>query len=427
MANVVAVVAARPRAGARRKTRMQKLEIEFTRRVGLTRTGLALLVIAFVFWGLGRFVAGTPAYLMAYGLGVVVIGSFLFSRRPLPLQGTRSALRPRFAEGETIDIDLLLTADRRLATFILEERVPEELGEAAQVPVATLAKGDSVDHSYQLTCARRGVYSVGPLVAKWGDPFGLTQRELVLAEPFEVLVHPSTELVSDRPLTRLFEDPPIRPPVSKPWPHGMEFYGMHEYAPGDDIRRIVWRAYARTGRLLVREAEQGITDKVTIVLDQSLAAHSPGPVSESFEAAVKAAASLGVRHLRDGYSVTLEGGQRRLVGPLRGGPARMRFLDELARAQVLECSISDPITRLLATPGNDAHVVVITPHMTSEEVARLALLVRRGISVLVAVLVFDDEAEDTVNRAAGLGCQVIEIRPGANLSRAFRLEVGAGR
>jgi len=47
--------------------------------------------------------------------------------------------------------------------------------------------------------------------------------------------------------------------VSKPWPSGLEFYAS-EYVPGDDLRGIVWRASARTGKVMVREAEQGITD-----------------------------------------------------------------------------------------------------------------------------------------------------------------------
>jgi uncharacterized protein (DUF58 family) len=219
----------------------------------------------------------------------------------------------------------------------------------------------------------------------------------------------------------------MRPPFSKPWPHGLEFYGMREYTPGDDIRRVVWRAYARTGRLLVREAEQGITDKVTIVLDQHSSAHTGGETSESFELGVRAAASLGVAHLKEGYSVTLEGNDATLVGPLRGGQSQIHFLDTLARAQRTSSRITPAITRLLSATTRDVHVVIITPHMDASEVARLALLVQRGISVLVAVLVFDDDADDTVNAVAGVGCQVIELRPDAPLSRAFRLEVGAGR
>src|SRR3954451_22956132 len=305
---------------------------EITRATGLTSTGLILVGSFAGCWVLARVVAGKPLYLFSYLLLTMVVLAFIAGRRPLPVEGKRSDGRPRLREGETMTMEVGLTASRRLSTFVLEEHVPPALGDTARVSVASLEGGESVNHSYQLTCRRRGVYQLGPLVAKWGDPFGLTQREAVLAEPFEMLVHPGGEYVQDRPLTRQFEDPPIRPPVSKPWPDGLEFYGMHQYAPGDDIRRVVWRAFARTGQLLVREAEQGITDKITIILDLDRRHHSKGDVSDSLEAGVKAAAALGVRHLREGYAVTLEGNSRRHLGPVRGGNSHMLLLDALARA-----------------------------------------------------------------------------------------------
>src|SRR5260221_8395497 len=104
---------------------------------------------------------------------------------------------------------------------------------------------------------------------------------------------------------------------------------MRQYSPGDGVRRGVGRAYGRSGQLMVREAEQGITDKVTILLDQDVTYHSRGEVSGSFEAAVKVAASVGVRNLRDGFSVVLEGSQDRLVAPLRGPTAQVPMLDAL--------------------------------------------------------------------------------------------------
>jgi uncharacterized protein (DUF58 family) len=352
--------------------------------------------------------------------------SFLWGRRPLNLEGARSDARPRFAEGETIDMEVGLRAGRRVSTFILEEQVPDGLGNTPRVAVPAIAGGQEVTHAYQLSCSRRGVYQLGPLVVKWGDPFGLTQRQAVLAEPTEMLVHPAVEFVQDRPLTRLFEDPPIRPPVSKPWPQGLEFYGMRPYTPGDDIRRVVWRAYARTGQLLVRESEQGITDKITIVLDQDAGFHSPGDVSQSFELAVKAAASLGVRHLREGYQITLEGNAGRLLPPVRGGNAQMRYLDSLARAGLERMSVVEPIMRLVSDPSRDAHVVLITPRLHREAAARLNFLLQRGSSVLVAAVVWDDESESTLGAAASLGCQVVELRPNVPLSVAFRRETGAG-
>ena len=62
---------------------------------------------------------------------------------------------------------------------------------------------------------------------------------------------------------------------------------MREYVRGDDLRRIVWRATARTGRVMVREAEQGITDHITVILDTDRASHSHDAedLSESFEMA----------------------------------------------------------------------------------------------------------------------------------------------
>jgi uncharacterized protein (DUF58 family) len=407
--------------------RFTRVLAQVTAKTGITTTGFIVLAIAVVAWTTARTVGGKPLYLGAYLLITIFVAAMLWGRRPLPLQGHRSDARPRLAEGETVSMDISLTASRRISTFILEEDVPELLGEPARVPVAAVEAGESIGHQYTVTLHHRGVYKLGPLRAKWGDPLGFTQRELVLQEPFEVLVHPSVEAVQDRPLTRLFEDPPIRPPVSKPWPHGLEFYGMKQYMPGDDLRRINWRAFARTGRLLVRESEQGITDKITIVLDQNRRFHTSGLVSESFEAGVRAAASLGVKHLREGYAVTLEGNARREAGPLRGGNSQMVFLDALARFELGDETLVEPIMRLVSNPSRDTHTVIITPHLDTDSASRLKLLIDRGASVLVAALLWDEDATDTLGIAASLGCQVVEIRPNAPLAVSFNREVGAGR
>ena len=413
-----------------RANRLTRAREAFTDKTGITATGALLAGLAVVAWVIARLVGGRPLYLFAYGMAGVGIACWLSGRRPLPIEGARSDARPRLAEGESVSMDITLTAKRRLSTFILEEQMPASLGRPARVPIASAQAGETVGHSYRFAAIRRGRYKLGPLVAKWGDPLGFTQRQVTLVEPYEVLVHPSVELVQDRPLTRLFEDPPIRPPVSKPWPQGLEFYGMREYAPGDDIRRVVWRAFGRTGKLLVRESEQGITDKITIVLDQNKRSHTKTPgadISESFEAAVKAAASLGVRHLREGYAVTLEGNMQRIVPILRGGNSQMLLLDELAKIELVDAPLTDAIMRLVANPSRDNHVVIITPRLEADSTGRLKLLLDRGASVLVAVLVWDDAAEATVAQAASLGCQVVEIRPNTSLNVAFHREVGAGR
>ncbi len=397
-----------------------------TRTTGVTSAGLVLLGVAVVFWAVGFLVGGRPLFLVAYGAVAVLAVAWLIGRRPLPLTGERVELRPRVREGDEVEVSVTLAAERRISTVILEEQVPALLGDHAQLPIATIEAGETVEHSYSVTCWRRGSYKLGPLVARWGDPFGLTERELKLADEFEILVHPSSEPVEDHPLTRLWEDPPFRPPISRPWPHGMEFYGMRAYQPGDDLRRVVWRAYARTGELLVRESEQGITDKLVLIIDQDRRNHTQGVVSESFEALCRAAASVGVQHLREGYSVTLEGSEARLTDPLRGASSQLRLLDELARAEPVKKSLSETFDRVLLTIPSDAHVVVVTPLLDKAAAARLRLLVNRGMSVVVVALMWLDEAVDTLGSAATLGVRVVEIGPHTNFTLAFRREVVAG-
>jgi uncharacterized protein (DUF58 family) len=408
--------------------RLRARALELRRRLGITTSGQVAIVGAVALWVMARMVAGVAMYLFAYGAVLLVIVSYLIAPRRLRLQGERAGLFPRAYEGQRLEVEVRLTARRRVSTFVLEERVPERLGLPVRVPVAKLAAGAEVSHHYGLRCTRRGVYQVGPLVAVAGDPLGLSQRETVVAEPFELLVHPRVELVSDRPLTRQFEDPPIRPPFSKPWPSGLEFYGMREYVPGDDLRRIVWRASARTGKIMVREAEQGITDQIALILDTDRGRHSRDGegYSESFETGVRVAASLGVRHLREGYEVRCETNGGPLTRPLRGAGSQLLLLDALARLELSREPLTAAVRRLLSSTQRSAHHILITPHLGQTEAAQLKLLLDRGVSVLVVALLWDEGDADTMGRAAALGCQVAGVHPGQDLATALYSDIGAG-
>jgi uncharacterized protein (DUF58 family) len=398
------------------------------RRTGLTRLGVVAFLGFVLIWLAARVVAGTAMYLFAYGALLLVVVSYLLAPRKLKLQGERTGLFPRATEGDRLEVDVTLTAQRRVTTFMLEERVPERLGRSVRVPITKLSSGEAVAHHYSLRCTRRGVYEVGPLVAVASDPLGLSQQETVVADKFELLVHPRIEFVSDRPLTRQYEDPPIRPPVSKPWPSGMEFYGMREYNPGDDLRRIVWRASARTGKIMVREAEQGITDHITVMVDTDRGAHSRDGegLSESFETGVRAAASLAVRHLREGYEVRVETNAGPLTRRLRGPTSQLSALDSFARLEMSREPLQKMIMRMLTDSKRDAHNVLVTPKLGTTEAAQLKLLLNKGVSILVVALLWDDEHADTPGIAAALGCQVVAVHPGQDLASALFQDIGAG-
>jgi uncharacterized protein (DUF58 family) len=396
-------------------------------RLGLSGSGLAVVGFAVLGWIVARALGGRALFLLAYCSLLLVGTAWWIARRRRPVSAARSQLPLRVREGQTVLAEVTLRARRRVTSFIVEERLDDALGAPVRIAVGTLAPDRDVHHQYSIRPRRRGVYHVGPLEAEWTDPFGLARSRQPLLPRTEIIVHPSTEAVIDRPTARKWEDPPVRPPVSRAWPAGFDFYGMRDYVLGDDLRRVVWRASARTGRLLVREFEQGITDRIVAVLDTDRSWHRPGEVSDTFEAAVRCAASLGVQHLQGGFSVGLETNGKRLAIDLRGPRARIPLLDELARVQLESTPLRDTIDRLLRVRGSVAHHLVITPHLDADTAGRLRLLVERGGSVLVVAVVWEESDALTVRRAVEAGAQVVEVRPGATaLGTMFLRAVGAG-
>ncbi|MCA1840285.1 MAG: DUF58 domain-containing protein [Actinomycetota bacterium] len=396
------------------------------RRTGITPSGLAFLAIDLVGWIAARLIGSKVLFLMVYGAATLFVVLFIVGKRKPAITARRSQLPSRVREGQTVAVEIEFTSTRRTGSIVFEEELSPLLGNKVRVLVPSLTANGSIKHSYAFTPRLRGWLDVGPMTAIWSDPFGLTRSRLVLKEPEKVIVHPTTQRVHDRVLSREWEDPPIRPPISKPWPTGFEFYGMRDYVPGDDPRRIVWRAVARTGRYLVREAEQGITDRVTLIIDNDARWHTKGDPSDTFETAVRAAASLGVRHLKDGFAVTLETSAGRIAEGLRGSRKQMTFLDEMSKLKRSNKPLSEAIQRVLVDPRRDSHNVLVSPHLDERTAGMLKLLMDRGGSILFVHLLTDESDPASLNRAGALGCQLVELQADAPIDAAFSRTVGAG-
>jgi uncharacterized protein (DUF58 family) len=389
------------------------------RKLGLTTVGLGVAGVTLMLWLGGRAVKSRGLILAAYGLAVMLLAAWILGRRNLSVSTDRSEIPSRVRARKPVDVRITLTAKRRLSGIIVEEQLDEHLGTPMRVAVPVLPAGQSVAHEYGFSPAMRGIYKVGPLFAEWSDPFGLTRRRQQIAPAVDIIVHPNTERVVDRITSREWEDPPIRPPISKPWPTGFEFYGMREYMEGDDPRRIVWRAVAQYGKYLVREAEQGITDRVNIYLDSDASTHSPGQDSETFELAVSVAACLSAKHLNDGFSVSLDVNSERLANAFRGQPKLIPMLDKLAALKRENVELTKALDRLFGDPRRSSHNIIITPHLSQQAAARLRLLRERGSSLLLVLVVGDDTDPLALHRAGGIGCNVVEVQPNMPLQTLF--------
>jgi uncharacterized protein (DUF58 family) len=116
----------------------------------------------------------------------------------------------------------------------------------------------------------------------------------------------------------------------------MEFADYRRYSPGDDFRRIDWRAYARLERLFLRvfEAEENIP--VTILIDCSDSMYHGTPAKS--ELAIALTAALAYVALKSEDSVTVGALTDRLVSCRRAGSGKHaiwtvgEFLERLPRA-----------------------------------------------------------------------------------------------
>ena len=83
----------------------------------------------------------------------------------------------------------------------------------------------------------------------------------------------------------------------------MEFADYRRYAPGDDFRRIDWRAFARLERLFLRvfEAEENIT--VTVLIDCSDSMYQGTPPKSALANTLAAALSYVALKCEDGVIV----------------------------------------------------------------------------------------------------------------------------
>jgi uncharacterized protein (DUF58 family) len=389
------------------------------RETGITTQGLSIAGASALGWLLAYNRGAKALYLMAYAGALLLVVATFLARRSRGVRAIRSDVPHRVVEGQRVDVRVELEAKRRVTTFLLEETLPANLGKPFRMPVSAISAGDSASFGYSFTPALRGVYKLGPLKAEFADPLGVSRWGQTLLDEVEVIVHPTVEPLLDRPLTRALEEPPLRPPRSRAWPEGFDFYGMREYVRGDDVRRIVWTAFARTEKLLVREFEQGVNDRIVILLDSDTHQHSGGEVSATFETGVKVAASVGLRHIQNGFTVSLNVNGEQLVKPARGPRARYEYLDQLARCNRGSEPLTDALFRL-AKGRRDFHLVLITSHLSYEAAARLSSLIDKGASVVVVAIEWEESDGSTLRRAREVGAQVVKIKPGAALAGVFK-------
>jgi uncharacterized protein (DUF58 family) len=122
--------------------------------------------------------------------------------------------------------------------------------------------------------------------------------------------------------------------------HGVsvEFADYREYSPGDDLRRLDWRAYARTNRHFIKQYEEESNLRATVFLDASASMKYGGKSSAmtKFDYAATLAASLAALCVsqRDAVGMAVfDNAERVFVRPAATQAQLAKLIDVLERAK----------------------------------------------------------------------------------------------
>ena len=169
--------------------------------------------------------------------------------------------------------------------------------------VPLLRPGHTVAQPLEIPALPRGIVRIGPVTTVRSDPIGLLRREHAFEDVHDVFVHPRTVGLpsTSAGLIRDLEGNPTRRLVDA----DMSFHAIREYVPGDSRRQIHWKSTAKTGRLMVRQFEESRRSRMAVVL---AVAEDEYADADEFELAVSAAASLGLRAVRDARDLAIVAG-----------------------------------------------------------------------------------------------------------------------
>lgn len=270
-------------------------------------------------------------------LAFLVLSGVLSEASLRGIRVRRRLPRELYAHTESTVVLEISNTQRRVVAFaiVVEDRCgPRDGAPAGRCFVLRAEPGETVRRPYRLRPPERGELQFHEFRVFTRFPFGLFSKSLTLPARETALVYPEIECVSTFADFGSPRDSGER--VSAPAGSGADAVGLREYAHGDALRRIHWRASLRRRELMVREVESEREAEVEVHL------RTKGAGGEGFERSVGWAASEVAAWLEAGTRVSLRTDSE-LIAPADGAAQRARILSYLALVQP-DPSSADPVS-----------------------------------------------------------------------------------
>lgn len=205
------------------------------------------------------------------------------------------AVHPIFAKTSTRIRISVYNKKRFAPSYSIRMLFPENIEGSFLIP--HVPPTGSVTFDINAVFKKRGIYKYGTFYIESTFPFILFGKKAYPIIEGEVTVYPEIkEIGNTLPELSAYE----LHSYDLKQGHGDEFLKIREFVYGDSLRRIHWKATAKSGKLMIMETGISEPKLFTVILD-NIKPHD----KESFEKAVTFAASISDKFIKMGYLVRL--------------------------------------------------------------------------------------------------------------------------
>jgi uncharacterized protein (DUF58 family) len=272
---------------------------------------------------------------------------------------------------------------RWLLSRSIRAHIPEQ-------PIPNLLPLAQSSIAAELMPLRRGVLRLTGITVACPDPFGLFRSLRNIPAPQSVLILP-----------RRYPMPAFELPGTMKYQHGgvslassvgesEEFVSLREYRPGDPMRRVHWKSFAKLGKPIVKEYQDEFFVRHALILDTFGGAGD----GEMFEEAVSVAASLAytIQNQDSLLDLMFIGSRAYCFTSGRGVGHVEQMLEILASVQVCQAREFESLEHLVLTHTGDLSGCVCVLLAWDEPRQRLVKsLLTREVPLRVFVVTQSDE------------------------------------
>jgi uncharacterized protein (DUF58 family) len=400
----------------------------------VTSRGSGTLLLAFALyiasWGFGT----TAMYPVAVGLFAAPLIAWLWVRLTAkPTNLRRRTGHRELVEGGRVAVEVEVRGDGGLlparATMI------EKIGDLGTQEVPLRHAGHALRGRYVIDPAPRGRYTLAAAELRVDDPLGLAESLTSLQRSDTLLVYPRVYA-----LDGLFTDAGTAGgDEGRALLHrtaGYDLHSIRDFQQGESLRRVHWRSTAKRRKLMVKELTELPRDESAVLLDCDRTAEVGPPGSSSFDAQVRAAASLMNRMVETGqrYSLVIHGPTRRRIRVQAGGGDWGTALAALAAVRAdahrpLAAMLSEALGATGAAEAIDAaRLYIVTGALSPQAASRVLALrsARRDVAVVAVdaasfagVEHVPGPAESAALQLAASGLAVARVRAGDDIGEVL--------